>query len=53
MTSALEQLDAHAFFDCDKLISITIPKPLTKSVDAYINEYAYGYQNGAFYNCDG
>ena len=53
LSSALEQLDAHAFFDCDKLISITIPKTLTKSVDAYINEYAYGYQNGAFYNCDG
>ena len=53
LSSTLEQMDAHAFFDCDSLTSITIPKTLTKSSDAYINEYAYGYQNGAFYNCDG
>ena len=53
LSSRLVQMDAHAFFDCDKLTFITIPKTLAKSGTAYIPEYAYDYQFGAFYNCDG
>ena len=53
LSKALTQMDAHAFFDCDALTSIEIPKSLTRSDQAYIYEYAYDYQNGPFYNCDG
>ena len=49
----LKQLDAHAFFDCDKLASVEIPKNLSKSAEVYIYEFAYGYQPGPFFNCDG
>ncbi|MGM9595314.1 MAG: leucine-rich repeat protein, partial [Oscillospiraceae bacterium] len=53
LSKALTQMDAHAFFDCDALTAIEIPKSLTKSDRAYIYEYAYDYQNGPFYGCDG
>ncbi len=53
LSKNLEQMDAHTFFDCDRLTSIEIPKSLTKSNQFNINEFALGYQFGAFYGCDG
>ncbi len=53
LSKSLEQMNAHAFFDCDRLTSIEIPKSLTNSNNAYIGEFVYGWQDGAFYGCDG
>ena len=55
LSGALKEMGAHSFYDCDKLteIEIPIPKSLEKTTDAYINEYAYGYVYGPFYECDG
>lgn len=49
----LVQMDAHAFYNCDKVTEVVIPKTLKKSSKAYINEFAQGFQYGAFYGCDG
>ena len=53
LSGALKEMGAHSFYDCDKLTEIEIPKSLEKTTDAYINEYAYGYVYGPFYECDG
>jgi hypothetical protein len=53
LSGQLEELNAHAFFDDDLITQITIPKSLKTCNDAYISEYAYDYQSGPFYNCNG
>ena len=53
LSRVLEEMSAHVFYDCDKLTAVEIPASLIKTTDAYINEYAYGYVYGPFYNCDG
>ena len=47
LPSALTEIGAHAFYNCDLIETITIPKSLEKTTDAYINEYVHGYVYGS------
>ena len=53
LSKNLTTLGVHAFYNCDALTTIEIPKKLERTTDGYLNEYAYGYVYGPFYNCDG
>lgn len=53
LSDSLLEMGAHSFYNCDSLTNIEIPKNLKNTYDAYINEFAYDYQYGPFYGCDG
>lgn len=52
LSKSLETMGAYAFGYCENLQSITIPKSLDKTTDAYYYEYIYGYQHGVFIGSD-
>lgn len=53
LSNNLKKMSAHAFYNDDLIQSIHIPKSLESTPNSYIWEYAYGYVEGPFYNCDG
>mgnify|MGYP000926837313 CR=1 FL=1 len=52
LSKRLKELGGYAFGDCDSLTSITIPKSLEKTTQAYYSQYIYNYQWGVFIACD-
>ena len=52
LSKKLKELGGYAFGDCDSLTSITIPKSLEKTTQAYYSQYIYNYQWGVFIACD-
>ena len=52
LSKKLKELGGYAFGDCDSLTSITIPKSLEKTTQAYYVDYIYNYQWGVFIACD-
>ena len=46
-------MGAFAFYNCDQLTEIEIPKSLKETTNDYYPDYHYGYVDGPFYGCDG
>ncbi|MGF6989667.1 putative repeat protein (TIGR02543 family) [Lachnospiraceae bacterium PM6-15] len=53
LSNSMIEIGNYAFSNCDKLTAIEIPKSLEKTNSIYISEFASGFKDGPFLECDG